>query len=118
MIDIYKIQKRIFDLYAEKEYSEEEVRVILQKYSERIKLWEESLQNYETSEVIKAIDEYWRFKDSQTRPRLAHIEAMLRTQKDENYIINENREKQEKLALQAEKTKEELRQKMLEKWGV
>ena len=118
MIDSYRIQKRIFDLYAEREYSESEIKDILEKYSDRAKIWEESLQKYSTEEILRVIDEYWRFKNSEVKPRLAHIQAMLNTQKVEEYEINDRREEQEKLARQAEKTKEELRRKMLEKWGV
>lgn len=118
MIDFYRIQKRIFDLYAEREYSESEIKDILEKYSDRAKIWEESLQKYSTEEILRVIDEYWRFKNSEVKPRLAHIQAMLNTQKIDTYEISENKEEQEKLALQAEKTKEELRRKMIEKWGV
>lgn len=117
MIDNVQVQKRIFDLYGEKDYSIEEVKEILNKYQEKAKLWQEGLDKYTTSDVLNAIDEYWRFKNSEKKPRLVHIQAILNTNKIECYETNKNREEQEKLAILAEKTKEDLRKKMLEKFG-
>lgn len=118
MIDFFKIQKRIFDLYAEKEYIDSEIKTILEKYKDRVKIWEDGLQQYTTEDVLKAIDEYWRFKNSDIKPRLAHIQAMLNTQKQDEVFIDCKSEDREKLARAAEITKKRLEQETINKWGI
>lgn len=118
MKDLVTILKHIEDLYGSEDVSEHTIWEWTRKYPERFKAWQDGLNRYSDEDIISVIDEYWRFKDNKFKPRLVHIQAMLNTQKIDNYEVSENKENQEKLARQAEKTKEELRLKMLEKWGV
>lgn len=112
-----EILKHIEDLYSNEDVDIKQIHEWIKKYPERVKTWQEGLDKYTTNDVLNAIDEYWRFKNSEKKPRLVHIQAILNTNKIECYETNPNREEQEKLAILAEKTKEDLRKKMLEKFG-
>lgn len=116
-MDNILVQKRIFDLYGEKEYTVEEVKSILEKYKEKAEVWEIGLKDYTTEDILRAIDEYWRYKNSEKKPRLAHIQAMLRVKKDDFYVSTSEDEEREKLARLAEITKEQLIKQRIEKYG-
>lgn len=117
MKDLVTILKHIEDLYGSEDISEHTILEWTRKYPERFKAWQDGLNRYSDEDIISVIDEYWRFKDNKIKPRLVHIQAMLNTQKIDSYEVSDDREEREKLARQAEKTKEELRRKMLERWG-
>lgn len=117
-MNLTNILKHIEDLYNPEEVTEEQIESWVKKYPERVEVWEKGLSRYNEYEIIQAIDEYWRFKDNKIKPKLAHIQAILNTQKGDVMIKEDDSEERKKLAIIAEKTKEELRKKMIERWGV
>ena len=117
MIDNIQVQKKIFDLYGDKEYSLDDVKEIISKYQDKAQIWEDGLKNYTTEQVLSAINEYWRFKNSEKKPRVAHIQAILETNKIENLQVAPSNKEQSKLARLAELTKQRIEQEMKEKWG-
>ena len=116
-MDLVRIIKRIEDLYNPNDISESDIGLTLSKYPDRVEEWNKSLGKYSDDEIIQAIDEYWRYKSNDTRPKIAHIQAMLKTRKEDEYVPIRKDEDQEKLAYQAELTKEKLRKEMLAKFG-
>lgn len=116
-MDLVNILKHIEDLYNPEEVTEDKIIAWVDKYPERVKAWQDGLSRYDDYEIIQAIDEYWRFKESKVKPKLSHIQAILNTQKGDIMIKEDDSAERQKLARLAEKTKEELRQKMLERWG-
>ena len=112
MIDVLKVQKYIADMYSEKDVSEEDIKKLLEQYPERAKLWEDEFKDFETEEVLTAIRDYWKYKDSKVKPKIVHIKAMMTT-KDE-YVEQKD---YSELAKAAERTMELLRQKAIRKFG-
>jgi hypothetical protein len=115
MENLVKILKHIEDLYSDAEVSEKDIEKWLDKCPERMNTWQESLKRYDDYEIIQVIDEYWRYKDNKVKPRLVHIQAMLNTQKNDDYQANT--EEQEKLASLAEITKKKLEEERIRKFG-
>lgn len=117
MENLTKILKHIEDLYAEEDVQEESIEKWKNKYPERVKMWEDALEKFSDGEILYAIDEYWRFKDSTKKPKLVHIQAMLTTRKREE--LEELPQKDYSgLAKAAEATAELLRQEAIKKYGV
>ena len=116
MENLTKILKHIEDLYGEEDVQEESIEKWKNKYPERVKMWEEALEKFSDGEILYAIDEYWRFKDSTKKPKLVHIQAMLTTRKREE-LEEISQKDYSGLAKAAEKTAEELRRKALERFG-
>lgn len=117
MENLTKILKHIEDLYVEEDVQEESIEKWKNKYPERVKMWEEALGNFSDGEILYAIDEYWRFKDSTKKPKLVHIQAMLTTRKREELEEIPQKDYSE-LAKAAEATAEILRQEAIKKYGV
>lgn len=117
MNNLVGILKHIEDLYCTEDVDKKKIEQWIAKYPERAKIWQEGLGKYEDSDILQAIDEYWRYKDNKVKPKIVHIQALLNTQKIE-FEPKENKEEREKLALQAEITKKKLEQQMKAKWGV
>lgn len=113
MIDVLKVQKYLADMYSEKDVTEEEIKKLLEQYPERANLWEEEFKDSTTEEVIIAIRDYWKYKDSKIKPKIVHIKAMMTT-KDE---YAEPQKDYSELAKAAERTMEELRKKAEARYG-
>lgn len=113
MIDVLKVQKYLADMYSEKDVTEEDIKKLLEQYPERAKLWEDEFKDFETEEVLTAIRDYWKYKDSKVKPKIVHIKAMLGKREDE-YVEQKD---YSELAKAAERTMEELRQKAIRKFG-
>lgn len=113
MIDVLKVQKYLADMYSEKDVTEEDIKKLLEQYPERAKLWEDEFKDFETEEVITAIRDYWKYKDSKVKPKIVHIKAMMTT-KDE-YV--EQQKDYYELAKAAERAIELAKQKAINKYG-
>lgn len=114
MIDVLKVQKHLADLYSDRDIKEEDIKKLLDQYPEREKLWSDELKDFTTEEVIQSINEYWRYKNSEIKPKIVHIKAML-GKREEEYVEQKD---YSELARAAERTMEELRQKAIRKFGV
>lgn len=112
-----EILKRIEDLYGDEDVDIKQIQAWMKKYPDRVKAWEDGLKNYLAEDVLNAINEYWRFKNSEKKPRLVHIQAILNTNKIENLQAAPANEEQSKLARLAELTKQRIEQEVKEKWG-
>jgi len=112
MIDVLKVQKYLADMYSENEVSEEDIKKLLEQYPERAKLWKDEFKDCTTEEVLMAIRDYWKYKDSKVKPKIVHIKAMMTT-KDE-YVEQKD---YSELAKAAERTMEELRKKAEARYG-
>jgi len=49
----------------------------------RYQAWEDAFKEYDLSDVLTAIDEYWEFKNSKTKPNVAQIKAKLNAKQTE-----------------------------------
>lgn len=76
-----EILKHLFDLYSDKENSEEEILKWCEKNMERFAMWRDAFEKYDTIDVINALDEYWRYGSNKTKPTVAKILALLNTNK-------------------------------------
>ena len=98
-----EIIKHIFELYLDDEPTDDDILVWCEKNMERYRAYEEAFKDYDTIDVLKAIDEYWRYTSNKTKPTVAKLLTMLNTNKAE---------KQTKTVLgEREATKERLRRK-------
>lgn len=52
------------------------------KNSEQVKMYSAAFKEYDLSDVLKAIDDYWNFKNSKTKPTVAQILAVLNSNKE------------------------------------
>lgn len=118
MEKLIEILKHIEDLYGKEEFSREKIKQSIEKNKERAELWKSKLYKYEIYDIIQAIDEYWNYKDNKERPRPSHIEAILNTKKNCDIVRIEKNEETTRLARLAEITKEQLKQKTIEKWNI
>ena len=87
----------IADLYG---ISEKENQKMVDNTSE----YRKAFDSYNLEDIIKSIDEYWRFKSDKIRPTLAKILAMLNSDKESvsNERHNSNYEKISRLAADLE----------------
>ena len=53
MENLTKILKHIEDLYAEEDVQEESIEKWKNKYPERVKMWEEALENFSDGEITR-----------------------------------------------------------------
>jgi len=51
--------------------------------------WVDAFKEYDLSDVLQAIDNYWEFKSSKTKPNVAQIKAILSSHKVEKNIEQE-----------------------------
>jgi hypothetical protein len=70
-------------LYQDTEPTDQEIIRWCEKNMERYCAYKEAFQNYDTVDVFKAIDEYWRYTSNKTKPTVAKILTMLNTNKAE-----------------------------------
>lgn len=76
-----EIIKHIFDLYSEEEISAREVIKWCDKNAERYRAYVDAFEQYDLYDVLLVIDEYWRYHSNKTKPTVAKILSMLRTNK-------------------------------------
>lgn len=72
-----EIYKRIEELYHADTTDEAIEKYALQN-QEKMALWKKAFDEYDLSDVLQAIDEYFAKKNNRTPPRIPQIEAMLR----------------------------------------
>ena len=48
---------------------------------ERVQAWEDAFKEYDLSDILDAIDNYWEYKSSKSKPSVAHIKAILNVRK-------------------------------------
>lgn len=49
----------------------------------RYQMWVDAFKDYDLTDVLISIDEYWEFKNSKTKPNVAQIKAILNAKKTE-----------------------------------
>lgn len=76
-----EIIQHIEKLYS-KDYDDDYAMKLLSKNPDMVEAWEEAFKSYDLVDVLNAIDEYWNFKSSKSKPSVTHIKAMLATKKD------------------------------------
>ena len=79
MADTKRILRHIAELYAKPRANQDIDDAILEmeeKLGARFAEYDKAFQDKLTSDIIKAVDDYWRFKNDKTRPTLAQILTM------------------------------------------
>lgn len=79
MADTQRILHHIAELYAKPRANQEfdlAVAEMEEKMSARFEEYDKAFQEKLTADVVKAIDDYWRYKSDKTRPTLAQLMAM------------------------------------------
>lgn len=81
-----EILKHIEELYtAEPDFAK--LDRMVEQNPERVAAWAEAFRNYDLSDVLAAIDDFWQYKSSKSKPSVAQITAILvaqKAKKDEN----------------------------------
>lgn len=83
-----KAQEILFhidELYTQKP-SEEEVIRQCKENPVRYQAWVDAFKDYDLSDVLDAIDNYWEYKNNKSRPNVAQIKAILNAHKTEKAI--------------------------------
>lgn len=76
-----EILKHINELYVGDTTDEEIIR-FAEKNTEKVAAWKAAFIEYDLSDVLQAVDEYWNFKNNKTSPRVAQILAILNSKKE------------------------------------
>lgn len=87
-----KAQEILFhidELYTENPSDEKIIRAC-EKNPTRYQAWVDAFKDYDMSDVLLAIDNFWEFKNSKTKPNVAQIKAILNSHKAEK--MSESRE--------------------------
>lgn len=71
-----EILYHIDELYTENP-SEEKIIRACEANPTRYQAWVDAFKDYDLPDVLQAIDEYWEFKSSKTKPSVAQIKAKL-----------------------------------------
>jgi len=82
-----EILKHLFDLYHDKEWSEQEIIAWGKKNKERYNAWDNAFKDMALEDVFHAIDNYWRYNSNKTQPTIAKLLAMIST--SENYRLKQ-----------------------------
>lgn len=75
-----EILQHIEKLYA-KDYNENYARNLAKKNPDMVEMWQEAFGKYDLVDVLAAINEFWQFKSSKSRPNVAQITAILSAKK-------------------------------------
>lgn len=81
MADTKAVLRHIAELYAKpkKEQSPEDA---IREYEEKLNLrfddYDKAFMEFYTADLIRSVDNFWRFKSDKTRPKLVEITAFLR----------------------------------------
>ena len=86
-----EILQHIEKLYS-KDYDENYANKLASKNPDIVNAWEDAFKNYDLTDVLNAIDEYWNFKSSKSKPSVHHIRAMLSSRKDLVTVSSEVKE--------------------------
>ena len=78
----YEILKHIEELYSKENVTDEIIRKQLDKNPEVVNAWREAFELYDLTDVFKAIDEFWRYANNKSKPRVAQLLSMLNTTKE------------------------------------
>ena len=76
-----EILKHIEELYVEQP-DITKLEKMAQNNPERVQMWDDAFREYDLVDVLNAIDEYWNYKSSKSKPSVHQIRAMLTTKKD------------------------------------
>lgn len=76
-----EILQHIEKLYS-KDYDESYAMKLASKNPDMVEAWNDAFKDYDLVDVLCAIDEFWNFKSSKSRPSVAHIRAILSGKKD------------------------------------
>ena len=60
---------------------------------ERLEAWEKAFAEYDLIDVLNAVDAFWEFKSSKSRPSVAQIKAKLNAREVEKVVTDKIREK-------------------------
>lgn len=82
MDKIQEILYHIEELYSEKP-SQFKIEQMCKSNPVKYQAWVDAFKDYDLSDVLTAIDEYWEFKNSKTKPNVAQIKAILNMRKAE-----------------------------------
>lgn len=80
-----KAQEILFhidELYTENP-SEDKIRQMAENNPTRYQAWVDAFKDYDLPDVLTAIDNFWEFKSSKTKPNVAQIKAILTSHKAE-----------------------------------
>lgn len=72
----------IEELYSEKPDQEKIIKAC-EANPTRYQAWVDAFKDYDLSDVLQAIDEYWEYKNSKTKPNVAQIKAKLNAKNTE-----------------------------------
>lgn len=76
-----EILKHIEELYVEQpDFAK--LEKMAQNNPERVAAWDDAFRDFDLVDVLNAIDEYWNYKSSKSKPTVAHLKAILSTKKD------------------------------------
>ena len=76
-----EILKHIDELYVEQpDFSK--LEKMAQNNPERVQAWEDAFKAYDLTDVLNAVDEFWNYKSSKSKPSVHQLRAMLTTKKD------------------------------------
>lgn len=77
-----EILLHIDELYTENP-SEDKIRQMAENNPTRYQAWVDAFKDYDLPDVLTAIDNFWEFKSSKTKPNVAQIKAILTSHKAE-----------------------------------
>ena len=77
-----EILYHIDELYTQKP-SEEAVLRHCEENPTRYQAWVDAFKDYDLSDVLEAIDSFWEYKNSKSKPNVAQIKAILNAHKTE-----------------------------------
>ena len=81
-----EILKHLDELYVEQpDFSK--LEKMAQNNPERVQAWEDAFREYDLVDVLNAIDEFWNFKSSKSKPSVHQIRAMLTSKKDVEKVV-------------------------------
>ncbi len=83
MSDTNKILWHIAELYANPTKTltyDQAVKIYYEKLEAHFEEYDKAFEDYYTDDVLEAVDKCWRFDSDKTRPKLAKIEAYLRSE--------------------------------------
>ena len=75
-----EILKHIEELYvAEPDFSK--LERMAENNPERVQAWEDAFEKYDLVDVLNAVDDFWNFKSSKSKPSVAQLRAVLVSRK-------------------------------------
>lgn len=77
-----EILKHIEELYvAEPDFAK--IERMAKNNPERVSAWEEAFAEYDLTDILLAIDDFWNYKSSKSKPSVAQLKAILTSKKVE-----------------------------------